>query len=218
MTQQNRLFKNIIEYVLLILIGVFIISLLFVPLTYFSLYGKKVLALGLLLLVLSIIMDLFYFAKDTSKRKWGKSKKTDTRKIFGIKRKTFISIIEFAGILVLFLLILQFKKGSIGSKQCPDLIQGNEDASFKIKYFYSPFCFTCWKEEPILRNMLNKHGDSFLLERYDIRYCDAEVNQYKIMGTPTFVFIIGNKEFPKHGFISEEQLEKIIMDKKLENK
>lgn len=218
--KQTKLLKRILDYGLFGLVAIFIISLIFVPLNYFSLYGSWIIAIGGVVFVISIVLDLFYFAKETPSRKWGKDKKEDNRKIFGIKRKTFIFIIELIGVLILFFILLGFKKGSIGSAECPNIIEGNIDADFKIEYFYSPFCPHCWKEEQILRDMLDKHGDTFSLERYDIRYCDKEVDKYKVVGVPTFVFSKNdeNKEFKQHTFISKEQLEKIILDRKKNNK
>lgn len=214
--EQTKLFGRILNYGLLGLVAIFIISLIFVPLNYFSLYGRWIITIGIVMFVMSIALDLFYFAKETPSRKWGKHKKEDTKKIFGIKRKTFVFIIELVVVVILFFIILGFKKGSIGSAECPNIIEGNLDADLKIKYFYSPFCPYCWKEEPILKEMLDKHGNAFSLERYDIRYCDKEVDKYKIMGTPAFVFSKNgeDKEFKQPGFISKKQLEKIILNEK----
>ena len=114
----------------------------------------------------------------------------------------------------LLFIILSLKKGNIGSTECPNIIQGNVDANFKIKYFYSPFCPYCWKQEPILRNALKTYGDSFNLERYDIRYCKDEVAKYKVSGTPSFVFVLKNesKEFPSYGFIPRDKFEGVIKE------
>ena len=210
----KRIIKKILDYSLAGVVAIFIISLIFVPLEHFSIYGKWLITLGFFLFVVSIVLDMYYFAKDTPKRKWAEPKKQDTRKVFGIKRKRFFIGLEIIGFIVLFFIIISFKKGSIGSAECPDAIQGNVNANFKIKYFYSPFCHYCWKQEPILRDALKTHGNSFSLERYDIRYCKNEVARYKVSGTPSFVFILKNesKEFPSYGFIPKDKFEAIIKE------
>ncbi len=123
-------------------------------------------------------------------------------------------MLGWIGAIILFFIIIGFKKGSIGSAECPDTIQGNVNANFKIKYFYSPFCLYCWKQEPILRDMLKTYGSSFSLERYDIRYCKEEVVKYKVSGTPSFVFVLRNesKEFPSYGFIPKDKFETVIKE------
>ena len=113
----------------------------------------------------------------------------------------------------MFFIMLGFKNGTLGSAECPDIIRGNPEADLQIKYFYSPFCPHCWKEEPIFKDILDKHGNTFSLETYDIRYCKEETDKYKVIGAPTFVFSNNNenKEVKQHGFLSEEQLKEIII-------
>lgn len=127
-----RKLKEILSYILISLAAVFIFSLIFVPLHIFSIYDYLIMKILIPLFVISIILDLFYFAKDSDKRRQGKKKK-DHRKIFGIKRKTLFSIIEWGGIIVVIVVLLALKRGSIGDKECPDIIQGNEKANLKIK-------------------------------------------------------------------------------------
>ncbi len=207
-----RKLKEILSYILIILVVVFIFSFIFVPLHIFSIYGYWIMKIAIPLFVISIIFDLFYFAKDSDKRRQSK-KKVDHRKIFGMKRKILFSIIEWGGIIVVIVILLALKKGSIGAKECPDIIQGNEKANLKIKYFYSPFCPYCWKSEPILREAINSKGNLFSLERYDVRYCDNEVIRYKVSGTPSYVFILKNesKEFVSYGYIPKEKLMDTIL-------
>ncbi len=74
-------------------------------------------------------------------------------------------------------------------QNCPHTIQGNPNATLVIKYFDNPYCPWCRKEEPILMKLEKEIGNLYRMERYDIRYCTKQVNQYKIAGTPTFIFI-----------------------------
>ena len=211
--QNKKTIKKVFNYTLLTVAAVFVISLIFVPMHIFTLYGQALITIFVMTFIASIVTDIFYFAKDSDKRRHDEKKK-DTRKIFGIKRNLFFSILEWAGLIILFFIILGFKEGNIGSAACPDSIQGNVDANFKIKYYYSPFCPSCWKQEPILRDMLTTYGKDFSLEKYDVRYCKEEVNKYRISGTPSFVFTIidESKEFPLHGFIARDKLEDIMND------
>lgn len=207
----KRTIKKILDYGLTAVVVIFIISLIFVPLRYFSMYGTLLIKIAIFLFITTLLMNLFYFAKDSDKRRWRERKKDD-RRIFGIKRKIFFSILEWGGLLLLVFIIFNIREGKIGKTNCPDAISGNVDANFKIKYFYSPFCTYCWLQEPILRDMLQLHGDSFSLERYDIRYCKSEVARYKVSGTPSFVFVLKNesKEFVSYGFIPKDKFESIL--------
>lgn len=208
----KRIIKKVLDYSLFGIAAIFVVSLIFIPLQYFSRYGKLLITFGFFILVTSLIMDLYYFAKDTPKRKWGKPQKQDTRTILGIKRRWLFTTLEWIGIVILIIILINIKKGTIGNAQCPDTIQGSQEADLRIKYFYSPFCPYCWKEEPILRDMLTSYGNSLSLERYDIRYCKDEVAKYRVSGTPSFVFILKNesKEFPSYGFIPKNKFEAII--------
>lgn len=201
-----RKLKEILGYTIIILVAIFIFSLIFAPFHIFSRYGYWIMKIIIPLFVISIMLDLFYFAKDSDKRRFG-SKKKDNRKLFGIRRKIFFSIIEGVGVIIVIIILFNVKDGSIGTKECPDIIQGNKEANIKVKYFYSPFCPYCWKSEPILRDAINSKGNMFSLEKYDVRYCDSEVIRYKVSGTPSYVFILKNesKEFVSYGYIPKEK-------------
>jgi FKBP-type peptidyl-prolyl cis-trans isomerase 2 len=95
---------------------------------------------------------------------------------------------------------------------CPDTVEGNKSADLKVKYFYTPFCPWCIKEEPILDEMLKDYGHLFHIERYDIRFCPEQVKQYQVTGTPSFVFSTENgaKEFFIPSFIKKDKLKEII--------
>lgn len=101
---------------------------------------------------------------------------------------------------------------SSGRGGCPYKVEGNVNASFTIKYIDSPYCFWCWLEEPILERLVAAKGNSFKLEKYDIRYCDDIVDKYRFSGTPSFVFGLEGeeKEYSHSGFIPEDDLNEII--------
>ena len=117
------------------------------------------------------------------------------------------------GIFFVFYLFLQFTSAG-ERKKCPYKIQGNLNADFVIKYIDSPYCIWCWFEEPILKKMVETKGDSFKLEKYDIRYCTEIVRRYGFSGAPSFVFSIenGTKEFSHMGFIGKEDFYDIICE------
>ncbi len=95
---------------------------------------------------------------------------------------------------------------------CPYGVEGNPNADLVIKYIDSPYCIWCWFEEPILKKAVAEKGDLFMLERYDIRYCNDIVRKYEFSGTPSFVFSLrgGSKEFTHWGFLPEEKLNDVI--------
>jgi FKBP-type peptidyl-prolyl cis-trans isomerase 2 len=99
-----------------------------------------------------------------------------------------------------------------GATVCPDTVEGNTSAILKIKYFYSPFCPWCIKEEPILEELIQTYGHLFNIDRYDVRYCPEQVSKYQVSGTPAFVFSTENgaKEFVHPGFIERDKLKEII--------
>lgn len=99
-----------------------------------------------------------------------------------------------------------------GRKVCPYKTEGNANASLVIKYIDSPYCFWCMIEDGVLKKVLAKKGDSFRLERYDIRYCKDIVNMYEFSGTPSFVFSMenGTKEYTQSGFIREDVFYMVI--------
>ena len=193
-----------------IIAGILVFSLMFIPIKIFSIYSNLLLKLGILFFVASLIMDVYFFVKDTPKRKYGKKK--DGKKILGVNRKVFLNVLNLIGLTLLLILIIAMKSGKIGSLDCPDEIEGNIESEFRIKYFYSPFCPYCWKQEPILKEAVKIYGDRFSLERYDIRYCKEETAKYNIVGTPSFVFIPDNDstEYVSYGFIPRGKFLSII--------
>jgi hypothetical protein len=101
---------------------------------------------------------------------------------------------------------------SYNRKLCPYTIKGNINATLNVKYFDSPYCFYCWMEQPILKRALEEKGHLFNIKKYDIRYCLEEKKKYNMPGTPGWVFINKDQEFPTYGFIKEVNLNKIICE------
>lgn len=97
---------------------------------------------------------------------------------------------------------------------CPDEQAGNLEAELTIKYFYSPACFWCILEDKHLDELLQKEGQAFKLEKYNRENCDDVMQKYKLSLTPGFVFSTKNdsKEYTVDGYISKENLIKIICD------
>lgn len=95
---------------------------------------------------------------------------------------------------------------------CPYKTEGNPNATLVIKYIDSPYCFWCMLEDRVLKKVLEKKGNSFRLDRYDIRYCKDVVNKYGFSGTPAFVFSMenGTKEYTQSGFIKEGLFYQVI--------
>ncbi len=109
--------------------------------------------------------------------------------------------------------ILFWEKTETGG-ECPDAVGGSDAAFLKIKYFYSNFCLWCRKEEPILKRMVEKHGDWIQISWYNVNTCQDLVEKYKVSGVPTLIFsTTGNPaEYPHYGFTYEKDLEKLICD------
>ncbi len=98
--------------------------------------------------------------------------------------------------------------------ECPDSVGGNNDSYLKVKYFYSPFCPWCKREEPILQKLVREHGNLFYIEWFNINRCPEIADKYKVSGVPTSVFSTSdeNKEYSHYGFIYENDLKKLICD------
>lgn len=178
----------------------FSILLLALPLHTFSRYGAWLFKGIFIFFIASFVLSFF-----------GKKRAKKETHIFGMSTKT-LSIIFWIGFGMLIIALFLAKAGSLGSRDCPEAVQGNAQANLKILYFESPFCPYCWKEEPILRSLLERKGDLFSLERYDVRYCTEQTARYSIRGTPSFVFTLQNEsaEFPVYGFIDAQKFEAII--------
>lgn len=134
-----------------------------------------------------------------------------------MNKDTIYAIITWIGIIFFFFfLFVRSSQGGINDPRanCPRGVEGNPNADFVIKYVDSPFCPYCWKEELILKRLVETKGRSFKLERYDIRYCTDIVRKYRFSGTPSFVFSTenGTKEYAHSGFIKEEAFNEIVCE------
>ncbi len=128
-------------------------------------------------------------------------------------KKALLAFIFLIILVIVFVNIGRIMTSGVNKKECPNKVEGNPEADFKIRYFESPFCFYCWIEEPILKRLVEEKGKLFSLEKYDVRYCQEQVKKYKVIGIPTFVFVKGEKEEVYPGFISERNLREILCKK-----
>lgn len=213
MYQTIKKIKKLFDHIFTAILLIFLLAFIFVPFHYLALYGIWVIRVSFIIFPIWLVLEIYIFMKGTPERKWGQ-KKVDTRKLFGMKRKTFFSILQWAGLIIILIVLLNLRSGNIGGAECPDSIQGNQNANLKIKYFYSPFCPSCWRSEPILNEVVNNQGNLFSIEKYDIRYCTKVTEEYKIYQVPSYVFIPQNesKESVNYGFIPKDKFEEILFD------
>ncbi len=187
-----KILWKIIDWIAIALPVILIASILFIPLQFFALYADDIFALILVFAPLSIAYSIYKFVKETPKRKWGKPKvQEDEPKLFNIKIKTWKSIGEWTAMIIILIIIWQYKNGSIGSKECPDLIRGKEESKLVIQYYYSPFCPACWKGETLIKSLIKKHPDA-RFENYDVRYCKESMIISGIRGSPAYHISSGN--------------------------
>ena len=85
-----------------------------------------------------------------------------------------------------------------------------------IKYFTSPNCLYCWIEEFSLGKITKSRGELFALEKYDIRFCNQIAREYRITGTPGFVFSNGDEEETVYGYMNRDKIEAMVCNS-LEN-
>ncbi|MBS3097414.1 hypothetical protein J4209_01315 [Candidatus Woesearchaeota archaeon] len=199
-----RKIKDFIGTLMVFLAVIFLLGLIFVPLQYFSSYATFIFNFFLIVLPIYLVAEIYYFVKDTPKRRESQ-KKEKTRK------EKIISAVEWVFVGILLITLLLARNGTILKKECPETIQGNPNAELKIKYFFNPFCPSCWNQEIIVQNALEKYGERIRLERYDYRYCNTIGNQLGLMHMPAFSFEIANKT-NNFGSLSDEKLSNIICD------
>ena len=213
MYQTIKKIKKLFDHVFTAILLIFLLAFIFVPFHYLVLYGIWVIRAFFIIIPLWLVLEIYIFMKETPERRRGQ-KRVDTRKLFGMKRKTFFSILQWAGLIIVLIVLLNLRSGNIGSAECPDIIQGNQNANLKIKYFYTPFCPSCWRSEPFLNELVKKQGDLFSIEKYDIRYCTDITKEYKIYQMPSYVFILQNEseESVNYGFITKDKFEEILFD------
>ena len=132
------------------------------------------------------------------------------------KLHIIIGVLIFVGIVILsFPLInalIPFKmiKDTQGLNGCPDTVEGDYDADFTIKYFYSPNCLYCLGEEKIFEELIKEKGYLFRLEKYDMNYCSSEAIKYGASKVPSFVFVKDGSYFTRDTFLPKNALERTI--------
>lgn len=146
------------------------------------------LTLGISIIILIIIANIFLYG----------SIKTNKNKLILNQRQTRT----------------KFSQTTKLDGNCPETMSGNPKAYLKIKYFYSPVCFWCILEDKNLDEILQEEGQAFSLEKYERENCENIMQRYKLSLTPGFVFSTSDnsKEYTVDGYISKENLIKIICD------
>jgi len=160
-------------------------AVLFAPLPLLSKYGMRLLLMIIALGVLSMLHSAYVFVKEIPKRKWGDQKKEYEPVLLGVKRKTWKSIGEWGFMILVLIILWQYQRGGIGSKECPDLVRGNEESSSIVQYFYSPFCPACWKGEKIMQNLIKKYPN-VRFENLDSRYCKNDMREAGVRRSPAY--------------------------------
>jgi hypothetical protein len=123
------------------------------------------------------------------------------------KQNILLLLVIIVGITLIYLFIFYSSKRTV----CPYNSEGNPNANLTIKYIDSPYCFWCWLQEPVLKELVETKGNSFLLEKYDIRYCNEIVNKFEFSGTPSFVFSFNEThKYAHYGYINKDEFYNII--------
>ena len=121
-------------------------------------------------------------------------------------------------LLILFAINFSLDKTIVNDPEqgCPGRVEGNVNASFTIKYIYSPSCHYCQEQSPILDSLVEKYGDNFKLEYYNIGECLEISDYYGVRATPYFIFHIDKEGEPDEiehpGFIEQELLEGAVCE------
>ncbi len=198
-----RKIKDFIGALMAYLAVIFLLALILVPFQY-SVYISSIFKFLVIILPFYLIIEIYYFVKDTPKRRESKKKEKT-------KKEKIKSALEWTFLAALIIIILLARKGTILKKECPEIVQGNPNAELVMKYFFNPFCPSCWKQEKIVQSTLKKYGGNIRLERYDYRYCSTIWNQLGLRHIPAFSFEVANKT-ENFGSLPDEKLSSIICD------
>lgn len=198
-----RKIKDFIGALIAYLAVIFLLGLIFVPFHY-SVYISSIFKFLVIILPFYLIIEIYYFVKDTPKRRESKKKEKT-------KKEKITSTLEYIFLAALIIILLLARNGTILKKECPETIQGNPSAELTIKYFFNPFCPSCWKQEKIVQSTLKKYGGNIRLERYDYRYCSTVWNQLDLRHIPAFSFGFQNRT-ENFGALSDEKLSGLICD------
>ena len=176
---------KIIGWIVNVGIVLLMISIIFLPFQLLSKYGFKLLFTVIVLGVLLLLHSALVFIQDIPKRKAGEKEIVEERTFLSLRLKTWKKIAEWTATIILVVIVLQFQSGSIGNKECPDLVRGNSQGQVVLQYFYSPFCPACWNGERIIQKLIEKYP-SVRYENYDKRYCYDAMSQANVRGTPGY--------------------------------
>lgn len=190
-----RKIKDAFGWSLMFLVVIFLVALLFVPLQLSVKYINILFGFFLIAVPIYLLFEIYFFIKDIPQRK-AAQKEEKTRK------EKIQTGIEYGILAILLILLLLVQNGSILEKNCPETVQGNPQAEITVRYFFNPFCPSCWKQEAIVQDILR--GESLRLERYDYRYCKQEWTEFGLQTVPGFQFKFNN-ETENIGFLSKEE-------------
>ncbi len=192
-----RKIKDAFGWILILLVVIFLVMLLFVPLQLSVKYINILFGSFLVAVPIYLLFEVYFFVKDIPERK-AVSKKEKTK-----KEKIWMGI-EYGILVVVLGFLLLARNGSILKKGCPETIQGNVQAEATVRYFFNPFCPSCWRQEAIVQDVLQEQGRNVRLERYDYRYCKQEWKELGLRTVPGFQFEFSNKT-ENAGVLSKEE-------------
>ncbi len=178
-----RKVKDLAGNALSFLVVVFVLGIVFAPMPVFGRYASSTLNVFLAVIPLYIITELYYFAKDAP-----------VRRVAGKKRvkSTARRAAEWALFGLLAALILLARNGMILKQSCPERTEGTPDGGIRIQYFYNAFCPSCWRQEPVVQQVMETYKNRVLLERYDVRYCERSWQDAGVRTVPGFAITSGN--------------------------
>lgn len=200
-----RKIKDFVGSLFAFLAIAFLLGLIFAPFRIFGVYANSLFGFFLAVLPVYLVIEAYYFVKDIPKRKSTRNKKKE-------KKNKIINILEWSFYVILIILFLLARNGSILQKECPESNEGNLNSDLTVKYFFNPFCPSCWRQEAVVQNTLENYGTSIKIERYDYRYCKKEWTRLGLMTVPGFLLEHGNGT-EKFGSLSEGELATLICDK-----
>jgi len=119
----------------------------------------------------------------------------------------------WVGIVVMIYIIVATGSTPASAQECPSKVEGDQNASLKIEYFWQRYCAYCAMQEPLLTKLVKEYKDIFFVEHYDIKSCREGVLKYAVSGTPTMIFT--HDHIPQkvtRGYIDEVALKQIICE------
>lgn len=190
-----RKIKDVFGWILGLFVVIFLGMLLLVPLQFSVKYVNVLFGFFLIAVPIYLLFEIYFFIRDIPQRK-ASPKKEKTRK------EKIVTGIEYSVIAILLIFLLLARNGSILEKDCPETVQGDPQAEITVRYFFNPFCPSCWKQEAIVQEALR--GESLRLERYNYRYCKQEWKEFGLRTVPGFQFKYNN-ETENAGALSKEE-------------